>query len=399
VELSVGYRLEDRELGATVARDAFVHVPPRGIPTAFIVWGSRPWPPTTPEEAEALATALSDLLEVGHFEAFLALIKAPSLESRLKLLRLAGAPTDLSHARDALTDELGTKPDEPEGETAETEKTAGESISEETPTPPGESDGSTARTKTPLFQPEELLVNGAAVTVTGDGSPPRSSARARSSGNKDGDARTTAYGGYTDLSELDRLGMFVALTFERNRLRREGVKEAEIFDVNDEQEQRRAFVFDVSTLAAVERARSSSKHFREARTVLERYGLSIHAPGFDILTLNPERHENLDRLIELKSSGVNARIQEMSWNEWKSARHSQLRKLFYLYLVGNLRSDLGDAVPFIRAVHDPFATIWAEEVQQESRSRKIQLSVTQFTAAEHLELAVRRIKDEANGPH
>ena len=74
--------------------------------------------------------------------------------------------------------------------------------------------------------------------------------------------------------------------------------------------------------------------------------------------------------------------------------HSELRDLFYLYLVGNLRSDLGDAVPFIRAVHDPFATIWAEEVQQDSSSRKIQLNVTQFKAAEHLDLGVRRVTDD-----
>ena len=47
--------------------------------------------------------------------------------------------------------------------------------------------------------------------------------------------------------------MFVALTFERNRLRREGPTEAEIFDVDDEQETAHALVFDVSTLAAIER--------------------------------------------------------------------------------------------------------------------------------------------------
>jgi hypothetical protein len=81
----------------------------------------------------------------------------------------------------------------------------------------------------------------------------------------------------------------------------------------------------------------------------------------------------------------------MSWNEWKSARNSALRKLFFLYLVGNLRSDLRDAVPFIRAVHDPFSTIWAEEVVEDSRSRKIQLNLTQFKTAEHLDLGVRSV--------
>jgi hypothetical protein len=83
----------------------------------------------------------------------------------------------------------------------------------------------------------------------------------------------------------------------------------------------------------------------------------------------------------------------MSWNEWKSAQNSSLRPLYYLYLVGNLRSDLGDAVPFIRTVRDPFATIWAEEVEENSRSRRIQLHVSQFEAAEHLDLSVRKTQD------
>ena len=154
-------------------------------------------------------------------------------------------------------------------------------------------------------------------------------------------------------------------------------------------------MFDVSTPGAISEARGSSPGFEAALAHLEKRGLSAQAPGFDILTLNPNRPDSLDRLIELKSSGVNARLQEMSWNEWKSARNSTLRELFYLYLVGNLRSDLGDAVPFIRAVHDPFETIWAEEVQESSLSRRIQLRVTQFKAAEHLDLGVRRSHRES----
>ena len=85
----------------------------------------------------------------------------------------------------------------------------------------------------------------------------------------------------------------------------------------------------------------------------------------------------------------------MSWNEWKSARNSELRKYFYLYLVGNLRSDLGDAMPFIRAVHDPFATIWAEEIQQDATSRRIQLNLSHFKTAEQPEILVRR---QTHGP-
>ena len=212
----------------------------------------------------------------------------------------------------------------------------------------------------------------------------------RGSKKDGGGEHVASYGGDTDLSELDRLGMYVALTFERNRLRREGAADAEVYDVNGPDDQPHALVFDVSTLGALDQARTSSRSFKAALAILEKRGLSAQAPGFDILTLNPDRPDELDRLIELKSSGVSARVQEMSWNEWKAARNGELRRLFYLYLVGNLRSDLGDAVPFIRAVHDPFATIWAEEVEQTSTTRRIQLNVTQFKAAEQLELEVRR---------
>lgn len=391
--LSVSCRLDDRELGGIISRDAFVHVPARGATTAFVVWGSRPWPPTTPEEAEALATSLSDLLDAGHFEAFLALITAPSHESRLKLLRLAGAPTDLSTTREVLTHELGAELDG-ESHAGEPVKTPGESTSEEAAAPPDATQTGSVRTKTPLFQPGELLMDGIPVAITGNGSSAHSSAGGRTAGSD----HSGAYGGHTDLVELNRLGMHVALTFERNRLRRGALTNAEIFDGSNEKEQPGALVFDVSTLEAIERARAWSQPFRDAFAILEGRGLSVYAPGFDVLTLDTQRPENLDRLIELKSSGVNARLQEMSWNEWKSARNSALRKLFYLYLVGNLRSDLGDAVPFLRAVHDPFATIWAEEVEETSRSRKVQLKVTQFTAAEHLDLEVRRVQADPAQP-
>lgn len=278
--LSVSCRLDDRELGGIISRDAFVHVPPRGTPTGFVVWGSRPWPPTTPEEAEALATSLSDLLDTGHFEAFLALITAPSHESRLKLLRLAGAPTDLSTTQEALTDELGAAPDE-ENQAGEPAKTPGESTSEEAATPPDATHSANLRTKTPLFQPEELLIDGVPVVVTGDGPSPPSSAGGRTRGRKDGNGGSGGYGGHTDLGELDKLGMHVALTFERNRLRRGALKDAEIFDLNEENEQSRALVFDVSTLAAIERARARSQPFRDAFAVLEGRGLSVYAPGFE----------------------------------------------------------------------------------------------------------------------
>src|SRR5207249_1040137 len=64
-ELSVSCRLGDREIGSTISRDTFADLPSRGTVTAFIRWGANPWPPT-PEEGEALATALADLVDTGH---------------------------------------------------------------------------------------------------------------------------------------------------------------------------------------------------------------------------------------------------------------------------------------------------------------------------------------------
>jgi len=87
---------------------------------------------------------------------------------------------------------------------------------------------------------------------------------------------------------------------------------------------------------------------------------------------------------------VRARTQEMSWNEWKSARTSHLRRLFYLYLVGNLRRDLTDALPFLRAVRDPFGTLWAHELEEHSTTRKVRLDLDGFAVAEELQLGVRR---------
>jgi len=80
----------------------------------------------------------------------------------------------------------------------------------------------------------------------------------------------------------------------------------------------------------------------------------------------------------------------MTWNEWKTARRSTLRNYFYLYLVGNLRRDLADAAPYIRAIRDPFQALWDAEIHESSLQRSIQLNVTQFASAEELTLGVRK---------
>ena len=96
------------------------------------------------------------------------------------------------------------------------------------------------------------------------------------------------------------------------------------------------------------------------------------------------------RLIELKSSGVSSRVQEMSWNEWKSAGSNTLGQHYYLYLVGNLRSDIDGAVPFVRTIRNPFEQLRADIRADRTVTRKVQLALHYFDEAEHLNLTVSR---------
>lgn len=96
--------------------------------------------------------------------------------------------------------------------------------------------------------------------------------------------------------------------------------------------------------------------------------------------------------IELKSSGVDARVQVMSWNEWKTARASDLRTAFWLYLVGNLRSDIPHAAPYIRAIRDPFGSLVADEFSEQQLRRAVQLRVREFKQAEHLDIGVTALQ-------
>ncbi len=173
--------------------------------------------------------------------------------------------------------------------------------------------------------------------------------------------------------------MWVAISFERNRLRQSGLMDAEIFDFSNAADQPNAFVFDVSTPEKIASAKARSKQFDSAIGELNTdFSVSTEWPGFDVLTLDPKKPRGLDRLIELKSSGVDSRIQEMSWNEWKAARNGELSALFYLYLVGNLRSDLKDAVPYVRTIRNPFEQLIADFKVNNAVSRKVQLAVKEF---------------------
>ena len=185
------------------------------------------------------------------------------------------------------------------------------------------------------------------------------------------------------------LGMYVSMTFERTRMHSLGLTTAEVFDHSREEQQPNALIFDVSSPECIGLARKYSSIFDTTMTRLKSdHCISCEWPGFDILTLNPTLEHKYDRLIELKSSGVSARTQGMSWNEWKSAQHSKLRSQFYLYLVGNLRSDLQGAKPFIRTIRNPFEQMEAKVIEERVLRQTIQLSVNFFENADHLDLTV-----------
>jgi hypothetical protein len=375
--------LDGRIILRSAARDSFVDP---SATTALICWGNAGWPPAS-READALASLMVDLFGAGAFEAFLALIRAETPDARMRLLHLAGAPTDIDHFRNVIAND-GERTEDEEDATDAIERTASQEGEEWTQAPAPLDTGAPGDFRVPLYRAEELLIAGVPVEVRG-----RASAGGGSEGRTDRDPGDRGGSGgaiATDLDELNALGMFVALTFEVHRLHLEGREDAVVFSADSDEVA--ACVFDVSTPRAIETAWQSSTSFRKVIEFLESHGLQRSFPGFDILTLNPETSA-VERLIELKSSGVNARVQSMTWNEWKTAKASALRELFYLYLVGNLRNDLADALPYLRAIHDPFGSLWGQEVVEAAVHRTVQLRVDEFETADEISLGVRPRKE------
>jgi hypothetical protein len=383
--------LDGRIVSRAVQRDGFVEFAEDRSVRAFVRWSERGWPPGD-DEAEALAGVFVDTFGAGALEAFLALIRARGDETRYRLLSLAGAPLDLAEIWESgtgLDDQETDAPSDtsllPSGETATGDELTDGAVEGAPVASPGP--------RTSLYRLEDLAIEGVPVQITGAQTPRRDPGhRERGSSVGRGNGHAAGFGGRTDLTELDRLGMHVAMSFERLRVRRAG-RLAALMSSEVDGPSTDLLVFDVSTAAASERAWELSEAFRDAFLFLESKGVHRWFPGFDILTLDPLDPSRPDRLIELKSSGLNARTQTMTWNEWKSAKLSSLRERFYLYLVGNLRTDLGSAAPFLRAIHDPFSSLWAKEIEDASVRRSIQLNVLEFTQAEELVLGVRALQE------
>ena len=345
---------------------------------AFVVWnGANGWPPT-PESAQGLAMALADALGINLVETFLAFIQSDP-EQRLRLLDFAGGSGLLAEVADELadasphTDEQASLPTP----TAGVDEAGGETQA----MPPDAS--APAAPPIPLLRFDELTIDGQPVLVTGAVRGKHATNGRRGTNNSENPIAGRRAAAGTDLSALDSLGMQIAISYEVRRLRTAG------YAMADAQGAGANLVVDVHSPATIHAAVETSGVVADVMVGLQALGISGLYPGFDILTI-VDGHP--DRLIELKSSGVDAQVQVMSWNEWKTARASKLRSSFWLYLVGNLRADLPHALPYVRAIHDPFGTLVASEVTDHQVRRAVQLRVREFKHAEHLDLGVAREK-------
>lgn len=178
------------------------------------------------------------------------------------------------------------------------------------------------------------------------------------------------------------------ITFEFERRRFNGER-AVVLPGQESPLGRNVLIVDVSSPRMIKAAMEQSDVVKQVFHTLTTAGISEVYPGFDVMTVvNGE----VDRMIELKSSTSDARTQDMSWNEWKTA--GALRHRFWLYLVGNLRADTNNA-PFVRAVQDPFGTLESATLDDTIRKRTVQLRVREFKAADQLTLTMRGDHDTA----
>jgi hypothetical protein len=372
--------LDGKPVHGLPERPYFVRAPNGAEPLqVFVVWSDPGgWPPP-PEAAEGLAMALAEALGINLVETFLAFIRSDS-QQQLRLLNIAGAAGLLPEIQDELAD-VQPEPD-PSKEPPELEPTPAPETDPEEAAPGPPSDPPPAAPPVPLVHFNDLTIDGEPMLVAGDAADHRES---QSGGNGAGGLgaagahRTPRAAAGVDLSALDALGMRIAIAYELRRLRRSGHNAATALLTAGSD----SIVVDVHSPEAIRLAEEASPVAKQVLLALEAKSVSRLYPGFDILTIADGKP---DRLIELKSSGVDARVQAMSWNEWKTARASDMRSLFWLYLVGNLRSDLAHAVPFVRAISDPFGSLVADEVEEHQLRRAVQLHVREFSEAEHLDL-------------
>jgi hypothetical protein len=207
------------------------------------------------------------------FESFFTLVTATSTPSRLRALQLAGAPTDLDDAREQLVagpagpDNVApseqampaTVDEDGEGGGAGEETSGSTSFAEAT-------DG-----RIPLYRVEDLIIEGVPLLVGREAAGDTARQKDGGGGGGGGGWRK----GLTDLDELDRTGMAVALLYARNRIR--AVHPAAC--IFDPERPLHDAVFRVSTPALIALAKAKSAAFTDVMAYLAENGLSDSFPG------------------------------------------------------------------------------------------------------------------------
>lgn len=397
VSLDVTCSFRGEDLGPLRPRTYFVRRTPGNQFQGFVLWTGPAWPPA-PEDAQSLSMALAETLEVNTVETFLSFIRATH-DQRRELLDLAGASDKLEEIEDELAEGKSDPVDlPPSEEIAESPGLTDGDPSQAGTSHPADTEATTqsAAPRVPLFDFDDLLMDGEIIRVEGATTPAQSATQSpptmgghgsRAPGVHGPTAPRAATG--TNLTEMDRLGMSVTFAFEQRRFPGEP---SAVLPGDEPCEDVAVLVVDVSSPQMISAAERQSTVVKKVLNELAKDGISELYPGFDVLTIH---NGEVDRMIELKSSGVDAKTQSMSWNEWKTAK-GERRSHFWLYLVGNLRSDLGHA-PFLRAVQDPFGTLAATESEDVIRKRTIQLRVREFPAADELTLGIRKAKSHEAG--
>lgn len=387
-EIKVAYEFETGEDGTRIPeqeQDFFLDRRDRGqkeLPLPFVKNKSE----KDEEQKRALARALCEYLEVSQFEGIVTLLNAETDDQRLELLRHAGAPAtpdDVKSKRQALFD------DGPSDEAVEEfeigQDTELEGLQEET-SATTESDEQELRPRReqktvnhPVYDEDELKIQGSGITLI------TASEDSDSTGDSGNGSGGTGSGDNAAVSQdyrnkVDELGMSITLQYERDRLQEEGCETPE------------NYVFDVHREDLIEDARNDPVAGSVLERLEEEVGLPMPFPGFDILTVDPETGEE-DRLIELKSSGVNRKKPTVTWNEWKTASTSAVRKSYYLYIVGNLRKDI-TSEPYLREIEDPFGRLNTET--KETVKKEIQINVTSFKEGEYIKETNITVEDDSS---
>lgn len=325
------------------------------------------------EQYRYLARAICGALDVTQFEGVVTMLTASDDSQRRDYLRLAGAPSsidEIESKRQALFEDTDVIP---EGPVVDPGGHSGEEVDydpDNAPDPASESieNRTPQRQERSIYEPGELAIAGDRETIIVEPSDDSGE------DTTDGEAGESPGGGTgPDMkyrTAVDQLGMQVTVEYEKARLQDE-------FDFENRDGSPEDYVFEVHTERAIQEARDSNTAASPViRRLVEEVGLPLPYPGFDILTVNPDTGE-VDRLIELKSSGHDTRTPGISWNEWKTARTEDVSNHFYLYIVGNLRKDIRSD-PYIRTIRNPFELLRPETEERSETKREVKVDIRNF---------------------